>query len=115
MLRSSVLLLALVALPGVLGGAPPHTRLLDDDALIVAYPNVAVSPNGRWVAYVSRGFVCVVPPDGASPPRRLREIPDCESHLLARPEHAHAQRLPRHLLPEYAASTGAGGRYVRHC
>jgi hypothetical protein len=91
MIRSATLLLTIAATSFVLGDAPPDSRSLDSDPIIVRHPIPAISPDGQWVAYVSRGFVCIVPADATAPPRRLMEVPDCESHLLARPENERAK------------------------
>jgi hypothetical protein len=65
---------------------PATAKVLDDNILIWIRPEPLISPDGKWVAYVSRGFVCVSNLDEAQP-RRLYEVPGSITHLMAQPEH----------------------------
>ena len=49
-----------------------------------------VSPNGKWVAYISKGFVCVCNIDDPKP-QRLSEVPNTWTHVLAEPKYAFAE------------------------
>lgn len=66
---------------------PASAKVLDDDMLLWIRPAPLISPDGEWVAYVSRGFVCVCNLEEAKP-RRLYEVPGSITHLMAQPEHA---------------------------
>jgi hypothetical protein len=65
---------------------PASAKMLDDNMLIWIRPAPLISPDGKWVAYVSRGFVCVCNLEEAKP-RRLYEVPGSLTHLMAQPEH----------------------------
>jgi len=82
---------------------PLAAKILDPDIIFHSWPYPTISPDGRWVAYVSKGFVYVC--EVANPsPRRLVEVPGSWTHFLARPENAHAEgdfsKLVRGLKPE---------------
>ena len=69
---------------------PPTAKVLDPDIIFYSWPYPVVSPDGQWVAYVSKGFVCicnVIDPT----PRRLSEVPNTWTHRLAQPEYAYAE------------------------
>src|SRR5262249_27444555 len=52
------------------------------------WPYPAVSPDGQWVAYVSRRFVSVCNIEKPEP-KRLFEVPHTWTHVLALPEYAY--------------------------
>ena len=90
---------ALMVLAGVVGerrsakaaeDLPAGATVLDPDIILHSWPYPVVSPDGRWVAYISRGYVRVVGLDG-SEPRQLSEVPGTWTHLLAQPENAFAK------------------------
>ena len=68
---------------------PADAKILDPDVIIYGGPAPVISPDGNWVAYVSRGFVCVSNVS-AGEPKRLYEVPGSWSHLLALPENEFA-------------------------
>jgi hypothetical protein len=68
---------------------PAEAVVLDDNLMMFSWPYPAVSPDGEWIAYISRGYVCIVGLDG-SKPREVMELPDTWTHFLARPENAYA-------------------------
>jgi hypothetical protein len=61
---------------------PTGATLLDERTVMYMRPVPLVSPDGRRVAYVSRGHVCVVDAAGGEV-RRLVEVPDTWSHVYA--------------------------------
>jgi hypothetical protein len=61
---------------------PASAKLLDGNIVMYMRPIPLVSPNGRYVAYVSRGFVCVADVESAKS-RRLLEVPATWSHVFA--------------------------------
>ena len=63
-------------------GLPAAATLLDDKIIMYLRPVPLVSPNGRYVAYVSRGFVCVADVESATS-RRLIELPNTWTHIFA--------------------------------
>lgn len=54
---------------------PPQAKLLDSDTFLYGSPYPAVSPDAKWVAYVSKGFICVCNVDKPDP-RRIMEVPN---------------------------------------
>jgi len=69
---------------------PPGATVLDPDLMMYSWPYPIISPDGQWIAYISKGFVCVC--NVADPePRRLFEVPNTWTHFLAQPEQAHAK------------------------
>lgn len=77
---------------------PPEAKVLDPDILFYSDSNPIVSPDGKWEAYISKGFVCVCNIDDPHP-RQLLEVPHSRTHLLAQPEYADARR------PAYSMAT----------
>lgn len=81
--RQRVLSCVLVcfALGGAIGvrGAEPElpreARVLDPDALLYANPYPTISPDGKWLAYVSRGYVCVCSVETPEP-KKLMGVPN---------------------------------------
>jgi hypothetical protein len=52
----------------------PAAQVLDPDIIFYSWPYPVVSPDGKQVAYVSRGFICVA--DVAKgETRRIAEVP----------------------------------------
>lgn len=64
------------------GELPTRATLLDDCTIMWLRPVPLISPDGRRVAYVSGGHVCVVDVAGGEV-RRLAEVPDTWSHVYA--------------------------------
>lgn len=53
---------------------PPSAIILDPDITFYSWPYPRISPDGKWVAYVSKGFVCVC--NATAPkPRQIMEVP----------------------------------------
>ena len=69
---------------------PPTAKVLDPDIVFYLWPYPVVSPDGNWVAYISKGFVCVCNVHDPAP-RKLSEVPNTWTHLLAQPEYAYAE------------------------
>lgn len=71
---------------------PSGATVLDPGLMMYSWPHPLISPDGQWVAYISKGFVCVC--NVAAPaPRRLFEVPNTWTHFLAQPEQAHAKGI----------------------
>lgn len=68
---------------------PPSATVLDGNLIMYSHPYPLISPDGKRVAYVSRGFVCVADIETAKS-RQLFEVPESWTHFLALPENAHA-------------------------
>jgi len=68
---------------------PPGANLLDPDLMLYSWPYPIISPDGQWVTYVSKGFVCVCNVNQPVP-RRLSEVPNTWTHVLAQPQYAYA-------------------------
>jgi hypothetical protein len=64
---------------------PPAAKILDPEIIFHERPYPAISPDGKWVAYFSRAFVCAANVSGGDA-RRLFEVPDSWTPVLARPE-----------------------------
>jgi hypothetical protein len=64
---------------------PAAAQVLDDKTLMYMRPVPLVSPDGRHVAYISRGYVCVADV-AAGTSRRLAEVPDTWTHAFAKSE-----------------------------
>jgi hypothetical protein len=64
---------------------PPAAKILDPEIIFHGRPYPVISPDGKWVAYFSRGFVCAANVRGGDA-RRLFEILDSWTPLLARSE-----------------------------
>jgi hypothetical protein len=76
--------------------APPAVgKVLDDNVLMIQYgpytPKPIISPDGKRVAYFSRGKLLVVEIDGG-PPRQLAEFTDTLDAILAQPNYADVGR-----------------------
>jgi hypothetical protein len=56
--------------------------VLDDNIVMDLRPVPLISPDGRFVAYVSRGFICVADVESATS-RRLAEVPGTWTHVFA--------------------------------
>jgi hypothetical protein len=77
---------------------PTESIVVDPDILIYQRPEPLLSPDGRWVAYESKGFLCVS--EIAEPnPRRIAELKNTWSHVLARPEEARTREALVHSGP----------------
>ena len=63
----------------------PNTKILDPAILFYLWPYPTISPDGQWVAYISKGYVCVC--NLADPsPRRLAKVPNTWTDLYSQPE-----------------------------
>jgi hypothetical protein len=62
---------------------PGPTTILDPDIYLYSWPYPSISPDGNWVAYVSKGFVCVCNVSKPAP-RQIREVPNSYTwpHLI---------------------------------
>ncbi|HZZ26800.1 MAG TPA: hypothetical protein VFE46_02235 [Pirellulales bacterium] len=85
-----VLFCLCVATANAANDLPAWAKVLDPDILFYSWPYPVVSPDGKWVAYVSKGFVCICNIDDPKP-RRLSEVPNTWTHVLAQPEYAYAE------------------------
>jgi hypothetical protein len=54
---------------------PAAATILDPDIYLYGLPYPSISPDGNWVAYVSKGFVCVCNVKKPAP-RQIREVPN---------------------------------------
>jgi hypothetical protein len=72
------------------GELPKGAVVLDPDVLMYDRPEQTISPDGKWVAYISKGFATVCSVADPSP-RKLLELPGTWTHILARPENASAR------------------------
>jgi hypothetical protein len=72
---------------------PAAARVLDDNIVMYLRPVPIVSPDGRFVAYVSRGFICVADVELATS-RRLAEVPGTWTHVFATVAEAHTGGSP---------------------
>jgi hypothetical protein len=54
---------------------PNGVKVLDPDIIFHLWPYPTISPDGNWVAYVSKGYVCVCSVGNPSP-RRIMEVPN---------------------------------------
>ncbi len=81
---TSILLVVATLLPTAVAadGLPATATVLDNKVIMYMRPVPLVSPNGQYVAYVNRGWVCVAEIE-AGTSRRLVEVPDVWSHVLA--------------------------------
>ena len=85
----ATILVCLAAFISQAEGLPPTAKVLDPNILFYSWPYPVISPDGQWVAYISRGFVCIC--NVADPkPRRLSEVPNTWTHVLAQPEYEYA-------------------------
>lgn len=64
---------------------PAATKVLDDNVIMYMRPIPLISPDGRHVAYVSRGYVCVADIE-AGTSRPLVEVPTTWTHVFASDE-----------------------------
>jgi hypothetical protein len=64
---------------------PTTVTILDPDIYLYGLPYPSISPDGNWIAYVSKGFVCVCNV-GSPPRRRIHEVPNSYTwtHLSVR-------------------------------
>jgi hypothetical protein len=83
-------------------GLPAAASVLDDKTIMYLRPIPLVSPNGRYVAYVSRGYVCVVDIE-AGTSRRLIEVPVTWTHVFASADETSDGGGPGSLLPTLGA------------
>jgi hypothetical protein len=89
-LSTITVLLAMSQLaPGFANDLPVGAKVLDPDVMLYTWPYPTISPDGRWVAYISKGYFCLSNVDDPSP-RRLSAVPNTWTDLLARPENADA-------------------------
>ncbi len=63
-------------------GLPDAATLLDGKTIMYLRPVPTIAPNGRLVAYVNRGWVCVADVE-AGTSRRLVEVPGTWTHVFA--------------------------------
>jgi hypothetical protein len=75
--------------PGFANDLPVGAKILDPDIMLYIWPYPTISPDGRRVAYISKGYVCLCNVDDPAP-RRLSAVPNTWTDLLARPENADA-------------------------
>jgi hypothetical protein len=70
-------LLSILAVRAVLADSnlPPAARILDPDVNTYTSPYPTVSPDGKWVAYVAYGFVCICNVTDPAP-RKILEVPN---------------------------------------
>jgi len=68
-------------------GLPASAKLLDDNVVMYLRPVPLTSPDGKHVAFVSRGFVCVADLERNNT-RKLVEVPGTWSQVFARTEEA---------------------------
>ncbi|HJQ79671.1 MAG TPA: hypothetical protein VJ828_06930 [Lacipirellulaceae bacterium] len=61
---------------------PAAARLLDDNIVMYLRPVPLTSPSGKYVAYVSRGFVCLADVELGTT-RKLVEVPGTWTHVFA--------------------------------
>jgi hypothetical protein len=66
---------------------PPSAKILDGDLIMYTRPAPTLSPDGKLVAYVSRGFICVADLE-AGQSRRLFEVPGSWTHVFANSSHS---------------------------
>lgn len=71
---------------GVANELPTGTQILDSDLVLEQHCPPILSPNGKRVAYISKGQLWVVDAGGGKP-RRLVALPDTWSAVLVRPEY----------------------------
>jgi hypothetical protein len=57
------------------GALPPAAKIIDSETVFHERPYPVISPDGMWVAYFSRGFVCAANVSGGDA-RRLFEVPN---------------------------------------
>ena len=92
MLRWFIFLLMLVVTADVRAAAPPGATVLDPSILWdpICADSAAVSPDGKWIAYVSKGAIwtCSVT---AGPPKKLVDLPSTITDFLTRPENQEAR------------------------
>jgi hypothetical protein len=80
MIRHRLSLIAILAIFAVRitvaeSSLPPVARVLDPDVNTDRWPYPTISPDGKWVAYVAYGYVCVC--NVADPaPRKIVEVPN---------------------------------------
>jgi hypothetical protein len=70
---------------------PGGSKILDADVYMYSWPYPSISPNGKWVAYVSQGYVCVCNLETPKP-LRIKEVPHSWTwpHLKAPAGHSPA-------------------------
>jgi hypothetical protein len=75
--RVGVVLAFVLSLPCVMLAAklPKDATVLDGDTYFYSWPYPSISPDGRWVAYISQGYVCVCNVN-APERRRIVEVPN---------------------------------------
>ena len=73
--KALVILLVLAAGVAAADELPEGAVILDEDLGMYSWPYPTISPNGKWVAYVSQGYVCVCDVK-KSTPRRIMEVPN---------------------------------------
>ena len=82
---------------GVAEGVHAAATVLDDNLVMYLRPVPLVSPDGRRVAYVSRGFVCVADLESATT-RRLVEVPGTWTHVFGNADEARGGGDPDTLM-----------------
>ena len=81
------ILLCLTAAFGYAGELPKTATVLDADVGLDNRPYPIISPNGKWIAYTSKGVVCAC--SVAEPvPRKLFEASEAVTKALPRTENA---------------------------
>lgn len=68
-------------------GAPGGAQIIDADIITDELPTSVISPDGRWIAYISKGYICISSITKPSPVR-LFEVPKSHTHILAEPSYA---------------------------
>ncbi|BBO32310.1 hypothetical protein [Lacipirellula parvula] len=85
-LTPAILLVVVAILQGPItaaGEVPAAAKVLADRTIRNLRPVPLVSPNGRYVAFVNRGYVCVADVE-AGTSRRLVEVPCIWTHVFAK-------------------------------
>jgi len=79
---------------------PAGAVVLDDDLIWdpLSVESFAISPDGKQIAYVSRGAIWVCNVD-SGPPRKLAEIPNTITHFMADPDYEDVRQRFENLTP----------------
>ena len=101
MLRGFFISVLLVIVTVHLRAEVPSGAIVLDSSIVwdpVCADSFAISPDGKWIAYVSKGaiWICSVT---AGPPKKLVDLPDTITDFLSRPENQEPGRSSRTLRP----------------
>jgi hypothetical protein len=83
------LLVSATAGSSLAGELPEGAKVLDPDVVLYSWPYPTVSPDGQWVAYISKGYVCVCNIDEPAP-HRVAEVPHTWTWVAVQPENTDA-------------------------